>query len=299
VLFLPGGASGMFAGIPMNLIGRTGTADYVVTGFFSARAAKEAAKYGNVNLVLPKVGKYTTIPNQSTWKLNANASYVYYCDNETVDGVEFPFIPETNGVPLVADMTSNIFSRPINVTKFGIIFAGVQKNSGPSGVSVAIIRDDLLNDALPITPGILSFKEQSDDNSLYNTPATFIIYIVGKVLLWNQKMGGVNAMYKHSLKKSQLIYSRIEKSRGFYSCPVDKPYRSRMNTVFRVGGVNGNETLEAEFLNGTEEKKWSMVNLKGYSTVGGVRASLYNAITIEDTERLVKYMNEFLAKHKK
>ncbi|XP_031618544.1 probable phosphoserine aminotransferase [Contarinia nasturtii] len=297
VILLQGGATGMFAGVALNLIGRTGTADYIVTGGWSSKAAKEAAKYGKVNLVLPKVSKYTTIPGQSTWNLDPNASYVYYCDNETADGTEFPFIPETNGVPLVVDMSSNIFSRPFDITKFGVVYAGAQKNFGPAGITVVIVREDLMNHALPITPAILNFKENFAANSEYNTPPTFIIYVVGKVLEWIKRSGGIKAMYENSIKKSKMVYDRIEKSAEFYSCPIDKPYQSRMNVVFRVGGKTGDEALEAEFLKGAQALK--MLQLKGHRSVGGIRASLYNAVTLEDTETLVNYMDEFLAKHKK
>jgi len=297
VIFLQGGATGGFAGVPLNLIGRTGTADYLVTGGWSSKAAKEAAKYGKVNLILPKVSKHTTVPDQSTWKLDPNASYVYYCDNETADGVEFSFIPETNGVPLVADMSSNIFSRPFDVTKFGVVYAGAQKNFGPSGITLFIIREDLLNHELPITPAVFSWKDNYAANSLYNTPPTFVIYVVGKVLNWIQKSGGIKAMSENSTKKSQLVYNLIDNSDGFYSCPIEMASRSRMNVVFRIGGKDGDESLEKAFLKGAEELK--MLQLKGHRSVGGVRASLYNAVTLEDTEILVNYMKEFLAKHKK
>lgn len=236
VILLQGGATGGFAGVALNLIGRTGTADYIVTGGWSSKAAKEAAKYGKVNLVLPKVSKHTTVPDQSTWKLDSNASYVYYCDNETADGVEFSFIPETNGVPLVCDMSSNIFSRSFDITKFGVVYGGAQKNFGPSGITVYIVREDLLNHELPITPAVLSWKDNSAANSLYNTPPTFVIYVVGKVLDWIKKSGGIKAMEANSQKKSQLVYNLIDNSDGFYSCPIEKASRSRMNVVFRIGG---------------------------------------------------------------
>jgi len=296
VIFLQGGATGCFAAVALNLIGRTGTADYIVTGGWSSKAAKEATKYGKVNLVVPKASKYTNVPDQSTWNLDPKASYVYYCDNETADGVEFPFIPETGDVPLVVDMSSNIFTRKFDVTKFGLIYAGAQKNFGPAGITLVIVREDLLNHALPITPSILDFKANFDANSELNTPPTFIIYVVGKVFKWIQANGGIAAMQQNSAKKSKLIYDQIKASNGFYSCPIDEGFGSRMNVVFRVGGPTGNDALEKEFLKGAEQL--GMVQLKGHRSVGGIRASLYNAVTLEDTTTLAKYMAAFLSKHK-
>jgi len=294
VIFLQGGATGCFAAVALNLIGRTGTADYIVSGGWSAKAAKEAAKYGKVNWVVPKASKYANVPDQSTWKLDPNASYVYYCDNETADGVEFPFIPETGDVPLVVDMSSNIFTRKFDITKFGVVYAGAQKNFGPAGVTVVIVREDLLNYALPITPTILDFKVNFEANSEYNTPPTFIVYVVGKVFKWIKKSGGIAAMEQNSAKKSQLIYDIIESSNGFYSCPIDKAFRSRTNVVFRING--GDEALEKLFLSGAEQR--GMVQLKGHRSVGGIRASLYNAVTLEDTTILAVYLAEFLQNHK-
>jgi len=297
VILLQGGATGVFAGVALNLIGRTGTADYIVTGGWSSKAAKEAAKYGKVNLVLPKVSKFTNVPDQKTWNLDPNASYVHYCDNETADGVEFPYVPETNGVPIVADMSSNIFTRPFDITKFGVVYAGSQKNFGPAGICLVIVREDLLNYALPITPAILDFKANYAANSEYNTPPTFTIYVCGKVFKWILKNGGVPGMYERSLQKSRLVYNTVEESNGFYSCPVEKPYRSRMNAVFRVGGPTGDEALEKEFLAGAQAR--GMLQLKGHRSVGGIRASLYNAVTLEDATTLVSYMKEFYNSHKK
>lgn len=171
---MPGGGTGQFAAVCLNLLGRTGTADYIVTGSWSAKAYKEAQKYGTANLVFPKPEKFTKIPDQSEWKLNPNASYVYYCDNETVDGVEFGFVPETNGVPLVCDMSSNFMSRPVDVSKYGLIFAGAQKNIGPAGITVIILRDDLIGNAMKITPSILDYSDVAKNNSVSNTPPTFV-----------------------------------------------------------------------------------------------------------------------------
>lgn len=292
VIFLQGGATGCFAAVALNLIGRTGTADYIVTGGWSDKAAKEAAKYGKVNWVVPKAANYTNVPDKSTWNLSPDASYVYYCDNETADGVEFSFIPETGDVPLVVDMSSNIFTRQFDITKFGVVYAGAQKNFGPAGITLVIVREDLLNYALPITPAILDFKANYAANSEYNTPPTFIVYVVGKVFKWIKKNGGIAAMEQNSAKKSQLIYNIIDNSKGFYGCPIDKDYRSRTNVVFRVGANGGDDALEKEFLKGAE--KLGMVQLKGHRSVGGIRASLYNAVTLEDATALAVYMTEFL-----
>uniref|UniRef100_A0A1B0D609 phosphoserine transaminase n=1 Tax=Phlebotomus papatasi TaxID=29031 RepID=A0A1B0D609_PHLPP len=256
VLLLQGGGTGLFAAVCLNLMGRTGVADYVVTGSWSAKAAKEAAKYGKVNMVIPKTNKYTGVPDQKTWKLDPNASYLYYCDNETVHGVEFNFIPETNGVPIVCDMSSNILSRQFDIRKFGLVFGGAQKNIGPSGITVVIVRKDLMGNAMTVTPSIFDFAV-----------------------------------------KSQMIYNEIARSGGFYGCPVNEDSRSRMNVPFRIGSIEGDEALEKEFLKGAEARK--MVQLKGHRSVGGIRASLYNAVTIEDAEALAKYMREFFEQHKK
>ncbi|KAK9496764.1 hypothetical protein O3M35_013044 [Rhynocoris fuscipes] len=291
ILFLQGGGTGLFAAVPMNLMGRTGTADYIVTGSWSAKAAKEATKYGKVNLVLPKTDKYIDIPNPETWNLDPKASYVYYCANETVHGVEFPFIPDTKGVPLVADMSSNILSRNVDISKFGVIFAGAQKNIGPPGVTLVIVREDLLGSPMSICPLILDFTVMAKDNSLHNTPPTFSVYVMGLVFEWIKENGGVKEMEKRALEKSSSVYSVIDNSNGFYFCPVKKEVRSRMNVPFRIK----NSDLEPEFLAGAEKLK--MIQLKGHRSVGGIRASLYNAVTLEDTKALTDYMTAFIKNH--
>lgn len=291
VVLMQAGGTGMFASIPMNLISKTGVADYLVTGSWSKKAAEEAQKYGKINMVLPKTSKFTEVPSKDTWKLDPNASYVYYCDNETVHGVEFDSVPETNGVPLVADMSSNFLSRPIDVTKFGLIFAGAQENIGTAGITVCIIREDLLGHALKETPSVFDYSVNFKANSIYNTPPTFSIYVMGEVFEWIKKNGGIEAMYQNSLKKSQLVHEAITKSNGFYYCPVEERFRSRMNVPFRIGSETGDENLEKEFLTGAEAK--GMIQLKGHRLVGGIRASLYNAITLEETEVLYKYMMDF------
>ncbi|XP_055586810.1 probable phosphoserine aminotransferase [Uranotaenia lowii] len=297
VLLMQGGGTGLFAAVAMNLINRSGSADYLVTGSWSAKAAKEAEKYGKVNRVVPKPEKYVRVPAAQQWKLDPNASYLYYCDNETIEGVEFDFVPETNGVPLVVDMSSNIMSRPVDIKKFGVIFACAQKNIGPSGITLVIVRKDLISTEyrLPMTPTILDFSILAKDNSINNTPPTFVIYVMGRVFAWIERQGGLQKMYQDSLTKSSLIYDVIASSKNFYYCPVESNVRSRMNIPFRVGGPTGSDALEQEFLKGAEAL--GMQQLKGHRSVGGIRASLYNAVTIEETKALQKYMLEFLTRN--
>lgn len=292
ILFMQGGGTGIFAAIPLNIL-NTGTADYLVTGSWSAKAAKEATKYGKVNMVLPKTTKYTEIPAPSTWNLDPNASYVYYCDNETVHGIEYGFIPETNGVPLVADMSSNVLSRPFDISRFAVIFAGAQKNIGPAGVTLVIIRDDLLGRAMNVCPTVLNFTVMANDNSLHNTPPVFQIYVVGLVFDWIKRNGGVEGMQNLAKKKSSKIYDMIDSSGGFYTCPIKRDARSRMNIPFRIS--NGDENLEKEFLSGAAAR--GMLQLKGHRSVGGIRASLYNAVTVEEAEALADYMKWFHNEH--
>lgn len=294
ILFMQGGGTGIFAAIPLNMM-TTGTADYLVTGTWSDKAAKEAVKYGKVNLVLPQSTKYTEIPDPSTWKLDPNASYVYYCANETIHGIEFNYIPETNGIPLVADMSSNILTRSFDVSKFALIFAGAQKNIGPAGVTLVIVREDVLGQAMKICPIIFDFTIMANNNSIYNTPPVFQIYVVGLVFKWVKENGSVEGMEKLAIAKSQKIYDVINKSKNFYSCPVKSDVRSRMNVPFRIG--KNDEKLENEFLLGASER--GMLQLKGHRLVGGIRASLYNAVTIEEVEILAEYMMWFYQKYGK
>ncbi|CAH0559639.1 unnamed protein product [Brassicogethes aeneus] len=292
VLFMQGGGLGGFAAIAMNLINRTGSADYAVTGTWSAAAAKEAAKYGTVNLVFPKADKPGAIPNESAWTRNPDASYLYYCDNETVDGVEFHTVPQTHpDVPLVADMSSSIMTKKVDVSKFGCIFGGAQKNIGPAGVVFVIIREDLLGKPMKICPAIMDFTNINKANSVHNTPATFSVYVMEKVLQWIKKMGGVEGMEKQSEEKSKLLYDAINNSDGFYTSPIDKEVQSRINIPFRIGRPNGNEELEKKFLD--EAEKQYMYQLKGHRSVGGIRASLYNAVSLADVKSLVELMQRF------
>ncbi|XP_069482001.1 phosphoserine aminotransferase [Ambystoma mexicanum] len=297
VLFLQGGGSGQFCSVPLNLIGlKEGRcADYVVTGSWSAKAALEAEKYGKVNIVHPKLGSYTEIPDQSTWSLNPDASYVYYCSNETIHGVEFDFVPDVKGAVLVCDMSSNILSKQVDVSKFGLIFAGAQKNIGCAGVTVVIVREDLLGFALKECPTVFDYKIQVGNNSLYNTPPCFSIYITGLVLEWIKNNGGAAAMEKLNLLKSNMIYEIIDESHGFYVCPVEKKSRSKMNIPFRIGNAKGDEGLEKKFLEKAAEL--GMMSLKGHRSVGGIRASLYNAVTVEEVQKLATFMRNFIQMH--
>ncbi|XP_060582589.1 phosphoserine aminotransferase-like [Ruditapes philippinarum] len=298
VLFLQGGGTGQFSAVPCNLLNlKPGqTADYLVTGCWSAKAAKEAEKYGKVNYVFPKQNSYTNIPDQSEWNLNPEASYVYYCDNETVHGVEFQFIPETNGVPLVCDMSSNILTRKFDVSKFGVIFGGAQKNIGCAGCTVVIIREDLIGKQMSNTPTVFCYKTQVGNNSLYNTPPTYSIYIMGLVFRWKKEHGGVKAMEENSRQKSEMIYDIIDNSSGFFCCPVNKKCRSRTNVPFRIGNPDSHDVLEKKFIDMAAEQ--GMIQLKGHRSVGGIRVSLYNAVTVAETKLLAEFMKDFLAKHR-
>ncbi|XP_031426921.1 phosphoserine aminotransferase [Clupea harengus] len=297
VLFLQGGGSGQFSAVPLNLIGlkEEKRADYIVTGTWSAKAAKEAEKYGKVNVVHPKLDSYTKIPESGGWAVDSSASYLYYCCNETVHGVEFNFTPDPKGPVLVSDMSSNFLSRPVDVSKFGLIFAGAQKNVGCAGVTVVIVREDLLGAALKECPIVLDYQVQAGNSSLYNTPPCFSIYIMSLVLEWIKNNGGTEAMERLNIQKSSLIYDIISASNGFYTCPVDPDCRSRMNVPFRVGSSQGDDALEKKFLDGAA--KLGMISLKGHRSVGGVRASLYNAVTVEDAQALANYMSRFLKEH--
>ncbi|KAG0726239.1 putative phosphoserine aminotransferase [Chionoecetes opilio] len=297
ILFMQGGGTGQFAAVPLNLMPRTGKADYLVTGSWSAKAAKEAAKYGQVSEVVPRAGRYVGVPPPATWTLDPQASYVYYCANETVEGVELQSVPEVPaGVPLVCDMSSNFFTRPFDVSKFGVIYGGAQKNIGCAGVTMVIIREDLLGNPLPVCPSVLDYTVTAKNKSLYNTPPTFAIHVMGEVLAWVRQEGGVEEMERRCLEKSNMIYSIIDKSGGFYSAVVEPGSRSRVNVVFRVGGVAGDKQKEAAFLE--EATKKGLLSLKGHRSVGGVRASLYNALTIKDTRRLADFMVSYQREHR-
>ncbi|CAG0881843.1 unnamed protein product [Darwinula stevensoni] len=296
ILFLQGGGVGQFAGIPLNLLNGSSEMDYAVTGYWSNNSAKEAGKYGQVNSVLPKLDSYTGIPDRGTWKLSPQAAYLYYCGNETICGVEFQDVPAgLPGVPLVCDMSSHFLTRPVDVSKYGLIMAAAQKNVGPAGVTVVIVRDDLLGRANPLCPSILDYTQQKKNKSILNTPCCFSLYVTDLVLEWILENGGVEEMERRCIEKSESLYGAIDGSRGFYSNPVDPGCRSRTNVPFRVGGAGGDEALEKAFLEGAAQKH--MIQLKGHRSVGGVRASLYNAVTKEEVECLRSYMIEFQEAH--
>jgi phosphoserine aminotransferase len=291
VLFMQGGAIGENAIVPMNLIGRTGAADYVVTGDWSKKSVKEAKTYGKVNVAATgEAGSFTSIPKQSEWKLDPGAAYVHICSNETIGGVEFHWTPDTGPVPLVADMSSNILSRPIDVSKYGLIYAGAQKNMGPSGVTVVIVREDLLGQALPVTPSAFNYQLQAEADSMYNTPPTYAIYIAGLVYKHVKAHGGLAAMEEHNRAKARILYDYLDAS-AFYRNPVAKEDRSLMNVPFKLK----DDSLDEAFLKGAQAR--GMIQLKGHRSVGGMRASIYNAMPVEGVKALVAYMQEFEKQH--
>jgi phosphoserine aminotransferase len=291
VLFLQGGAIAENAVLPMNLLAGKASADYVDTGEWSKKSIKEAQKYCQVNVAASaKDGQYTYVPAQDTWKLDRNAAYVHVCTNETIGGVEYHWVPDTGDVPLVADMSSHILSRPVDVARYGVIYAGAQKNMGQAGLTVLIVRDDLLDRALPITPSVFNWKEQAASDSMLNTPPTYAIYIAGLVFEWVLAQGGLAEMERRNVEKAALLYDYLERT-SFYTNPVRKADRSRMNVPFRLRA----ESLDEEFLKGAEAN--GMVQLKGHRSVGGMRASIYNAMPIEGVRALVAYMQDFERRH--
>ena len=287
VLFLQGGASTQFSMIPMNLLRGKASADYLNTGVWSAKAIKEAKKYGAVNVVASSEDKsFTYAPAQSAWKLDPNAAYVHYTPNETIGGVEVFWTPETGDVPLVADMSSNILSRQMDVSKFGLIYAGAQKNIGPAGLTIVIVRDDLIGQTLPGTPTMFDYKLQADNESMYNTPPTYGVYIASLVFQWLKAQGGVAAIEKINRAKAQILYDALDAS-SFFTSHVAKENRSLMNIPFTLKDA----ALDGEFLKGAEAR--GMVQLKGHRSVGGMRASIYNAMPVEGVQALVDWMQEF------
>ena len=287
VLFLQGGASQQFSAIPMNLM-KNGVADYIITGQWAKKAYEEAQKYGKVNVIASSADKtFSYIPDCSDLNVSEDADYVYVCYNNTIYGTKFPEVPNTKGKILVADMSSCILSEPVNVEDFGVIYFGVQKNVGPAGVVVAIIREDLIrDDVMEFTPTMLKWKTQADAGSLYNTPPCYGIYICGKVFKWIKNMGGLDAMKAHNEKKAAILYDLLDNSKMFKGT-VEKGSRSLMNVPF----VTGDKDLDAKFI--AESKAAGFENLKGHRTVGGMRASIYNAMPMEGVEKLVEFMKKF------
>ncbi|MDE2372410.1 MAG: 3-phosphoserine/phosphohydroxythreonine transaminase [Burkholderiales bacterium] len=291
VLFMQGGAIAENAIVPMNMLRGHASADYIDTGEWSKKSIKEAKKYGAVNVAASAADSgYTTIPPRSSWKLDPAAAYVHICSNETIGGVEYPEPPDVGAVPLVADMSSSILSRPVDVTKYGLIYGGAQKNIGPAGLTIVIVRDDLIGGALPCTPSAFDYKVVADNESMYNTPPTYAIYIAGLVFQWLKAQGGLPAIEAHNRKKAALLYDYLDTT-AFYRAPVDKACRSLMNVPFKLK----DESLDGAFLKGAEAR--GMVQLKGHRSVGGMRASIYNAMPLEGVQALVAYMKEFESQH--
>jgi phosphoserine aminotransferase len=291
ILFLQGGGIGMNAIVPMNLLGTKHSIDFVNTGVWSQKTSEEASKYAQVHVAATaEPSGFKTIPAFESWQLNADAAYVHICANETINGVEYFWVPDTQGVPLVADMSSNILSRPIDVSQYGLIYAGAQKNIGPAGLAIVIVREDLLHQALPITPSAFHFKAQADNDSMLNTPPTYSIYMAGLVFEWLQAQGGLVAMEEKNKAKSAALYNYLDSS-VLYTSPIEPHCRSRMNVPFKLK----DESLNEVFLKEAETK--GLVQLKGHRLTGGMRASIYNAMPMEGVEALLDHLNSFESRY--
>ena len=287
VLFLQGGAYSQFSMIPMNLLRGKTRMDYVDTGDWSSKAIDEARRYGDVNVVASSsAGNYTNIPDQATWQCDPNAAYLHYTPNETIRGVEFGFVPDVGDVPLVADFSSTILSRPIDVSRFGLIYAGAQKNIGPAGLTIVIVREDLLGQTVPCTPVMFDYKVQADNGSMYNTPPTYAWYLAGLVFKWLKAQGGLSAMAALNERKANKLYAAIDAS-DFYHCPVDLTCRSWMNIPFTLA----KPALDKAFA--AEAEQAGLVSLKGHRSVGGMRASIYNAMPEAGVDALIHFMQDF------
>lgn len=291
VLFLQGGAYAHFALVPMNLMGRTGTADYVRTGHWSNRAINEAARYGRVNVAASGEREgYTRIPAPESWSLDPGAAYCHITTNETAEGLQFHWIPDTGKVPLVADLTSDFLARDLHISRFALVYASAQKNVAPAGLTIVIIRNDLLDRAMTITPTVFNYGLQARNGSRINTPPTWSIYIAGLVFAWLRKNGGLAAVEAANREKSATLYAAIAREK-FYSCPVAEPDRSLVNVRFHLA----DRALESRFLREARERR--LVNLDGHSVTGGIRASLYNAMPLAGVEALVEFMGDFARRH--
>lgn len=287
VLFLQGGATGQFAAIPLNLTAPDSVVDFINTGAWSKKAIVEAKKYCQVNVVADEAASsYSTVPAAGSLRLTPGAAYLHYTPNETIGGVEFPYVPATGDTPLVADMSSTILSRPIDVSQFGLIYAGAQKNIGPSGLCIVVVRDDLIGKARPDTPSIWDYAAMAKDGSMLNTPPTFGIYVAGLVFKWLLGLGGLDAIGKRNHEKARRLYAAIDSS-GFYKNPVAVEARSWMNVPFTIPDPN----LDKTFI--SEAGKAGLTNLEGHRSVGGMRASIYNAMPIEGVDALIAFMGEF------
>jgi phosphoserine aminotransferase len=281
----------MNALVPMNLLGKNRSADYVNTGIWSSKSISEAKKYCQVNVAASSEDKdFTYVPAQSTWKLDPQAAYLHICSNETIGGVEYHWLPDSGDVPLVADMSSNILSTIINVSDYAVIYGGAQKNIGPAGLTFVIVRDDLLDRALDITPTVFHWKEQAEHESMVNTPPTYGIYMAGLIFEWLQQQGGLSAIEKMNTEKASRLYDYLD-STDFYSSPVSVNDRSRMNIPFHLHDTRLNDS----FLDGAQER--GLLQLKGHRSVGGMRASLYNAMPIDGVIALINYLRDFEKHH--
>ncbi len=287
VLFLQGGASTQFAAVPLNLLGKNGKADYILSGQFSTKAYQEAQKYGDVMAVASsKEANFSFVPKTDRSSFREDADYVHICFNNTIYGTKFPYIPDTGDVPLVADLSSCILSEPIDVSKFGLIYAGAQKNMSAAGLTIVIVREDLLGNARKDTPAMLDYKLMADNDSMYNTPPCWCIYIAKLVYEWILELGGLEAMKKHNEEKAKILYDYLD-SQDYYIAPVEKESRSMMNETF----VTGHAELDKKFA--SEASAADLKNLKGHRSVGGMRASIYNAMPKAGVEKLVEFMKEF------
>jgi phosphoserine aminotransferase len=293
VFFLPGGASAQFAMVPLNLLGKRGRADYVDTGIWSKKAIDEAKRYGAVNVAatMQQHNDLRYIPSTEHWKLNKDAAYVHYTPNETIEGIAFHWVPETGDVPLVGDMSSMILSEPVDVSRYGVIYAGAQKNLGQAGITVVIVRDDLIQEPLPNVPTLYQYKTHAAHHSLYNTPPTYAWYMAGLVLAWMKRQGGVAKFYEINKRKAGKLYQFIDTHADFYHCYVDTNSRSLMNVVFTIR----NEKLLEPFVQ--EATAEGLKHLKGHRVVGGLRASIYNAMPEEGVDKLIAFMDAFARKH--
>lgn len=292
ILFMQGGAWLQFAAVPMNLIGTTGKADYAVSGNFSMLAMREAKKYGEIRVAASSEDKnHTYIPAQSDLKITSDAAYFYYCANNTIYGTEWQYVPETNGIPLVCDMSSDIMSKPVDVSKYGLIYAGVQKNMAPAGMAVVIIDKKFAGKELPYTPKLMSYQTMIDTDSMHNTPPCYTIYMLGLVLKWLDAQGGVEGMEKIKSAKAKILYDYLDESTLFKGCAIPEA-RSDMNVTFN----SGDEALDELFAK--EATKAGFDNLKGHRAVGGMRASIYNAMPTEGVVKLVEFMKDFEIKNK-
>ena len=295
VLFLQGGASTQFAAVPLNLLSEHKCADYIISGQFSSKAMQEAKKYGDIVVAASSAGAtpaYSTIPFAGKSDFRPDADYVHICFNNTIYGTKFNYIPETGNIPLVADISSCILSEPFDVTKFGLVYAGAQKNIAPAGLTVVIVREDLIGNARPDTPTMLDYKVMADNESMYNTPPCYCIYIAKLVFDWILSIGGLEEMKRRNERKASLLYDYLD-SQSYYTAPVDKKCRSMMNVVF----VTGDQELDRKFA--AEASACGLKNLKGHRSVGGMRASIYNAMPYEGVEKLVAFMRKFALENPK